>query len=77
MCHHLYQDLNSQNADLYPEPIIKGMLEFEWDLFIDEKKKVSISIKFSFFNFQSQDMSYDCNMIYKYTVHRWAKNLMY
>ena len=37
----LLQDLSGQNPDLFPDPEIKGMLEFEWDLFVEEKKKVS------------------------------------
>ena len=35
-----FQDLSKKNPDTFPNPVVNGMLEFEWDLFIDAKRKV-------------------------------------
>ena len=39
---HLYykQDLNSKYPDVLVNPVAEGMVEFEWDLYIDAKRKV-------------------------------------
>lgn len=34
------KDLHGKDPSLFAEPEINGMLEFEWDLYIEEKKKV-------------------------------------
>ncbi|KAK6171495.1 hypothetical protein SNE40_019672 [Patella caerulea] len=33
------EDLLKQNPSIFNEPIIRGMVQFEWDLFIENKKK--------------------------------------
>jgi len=35
------QDLYQREPAKYPEPEIKGLLEFEWNLFLEEKRKVT------------------------------------
>lgn len=40
-CHFL-KDLAKKSPDVFKEAVVNGMLEFEWDLFIEAKMKVSI-----------------------------------
>lgn len=35
-----FQDLSKKYPDTFPNPVVNGMLEFEWNLFIDAKRKV-------------------------------------
>lgn len=37
-----FQDLTKKIPDVFKDAVIQGMLEFEWDLFIEAKRKVSI-----------------------------------
>jgi len=37
---HFQQDLHKRDPDIYPSPEICPMLEFEWDLYIEQQKKV-------------------------------------
>ena len=46
-CFHVLQDLNVREPDRFPEPEINGMLEFEWNLFIEAKKKVLHPLPFN------------------------------
>lgn len=36
----VFQDLWKKDPNTFPDPVVNGMLEFEWDLFIDAKRKV-------------------------------------
>jgi len=38
---HSFQDLSNKYPNAFPNPVIDGMVEFEWDLYIDAKRKVS------------------------------------
>ncbi|CAH1799867.1 unnamed protein product [Owenia fusiformis] len=33
------QDLHEQKVDIFPEPEVRGMLEFEWDQYIEEQRR--------------------------------------
>lgn len=37
-----FQDLTKKIPDVFKDAVIQGMLEFEWDLFIEAKRKVRI-----------------------------------
>lgn len=39
-----FQDLQRNNPKLFPNPVILGMLQFDWDIFIDQKRKVISAI---------------------------------
>ena len=39
--HIFFQDLHGNDPSSFAEPEINGMLEFEWHLYVEEKKKVS------------------------------------
>ncbi len=36
----LWQDLNNKDPEQFPKPEVHGMLEFDWDMFIESKRKV-------------------------------------
>jgi len=38
----MFQDLCNKYPDGFPDPVIEGMVEFEWDLYIDAKRKVGL-----------------------------------
>ena len=35
-----FQDLHKRKPEQFPCPVIQGMLQFDWDIFIDKKRKV-------------------------------------
>lgn len=38
----IFQDLTNKNPDIFKNTVVEGLVEFEWDLYIDAKKKVRI-----------------------------------
>ena len=44
MSHWTFQDLHAKNPTIYPQPEINGLLEFEWSLYIEDKKKVWVEV---------------------------------
>ena len=37
------QDIYKKSPGKFEEPVTVGMLQFAWDIFIDEKKRVSVT----------------------------------
>ena len=43
-----FQDLVKKFPDVFKDAVIQGMLEFEWDLFIEAKRKVKTVLQVSY-----------------------------
>ena len=73
ICIHIliFQDLHKRKPEQFPSPIIQGMLQFDWDIFIDSKRKVCKELTFYYFlnicNLQSFPIYLVTNIINDFT----------